>query len=330
MLAGRSHVHGISKVPGPRRYGRWLAGAVVLCLASGAGITGLVWWNGQAYPSDLPRQAERVLAQLWLVQGASRCAKATAAYQIRVAELRGRYLVERNRLKLWPDPTPWTTAFDELLQDGGDLYEACRGEQATFRQDLTLRVQDESQQLARLRAATTLFDMEPVLPALGRAGVLLKEAGLHVREGRLLRAQDLLDAAEARLDQVETHALQQMKRYAGTVSLASWRRWADEARRWSGRTGGVALVVAKAEQQLLLYRKGRLWNTFSVQLGYNGLQDKLREGDGATPEGRFRILKKKANGQTRFYKALLLNYPTPDHRRRLRQAKARGVVGASE
>jgi hypothetical protein len=120
-----------------------------------------------------------------------------------------------------------------------------------------------------------------------------------------------------------------MERYGATAQLAKWNHWVTNTLDWASTTGGTAIVVLKAPRQLLLYQHGKPVRRFSIELGFSGLQEKLQEGDGATPEGQFRILQKKRPGATKFHKALLLNYPTSEHRRRFQEAKIRGVVSAT-
>ena len=53
---------------------------------------------------------------------------------------------------------------------------------------------------------------------------------------------------------------------------------------------------------------------------------KRRQGDRATPEGRYRIVKKKDRGQSVYHRALLLDYPNAEDRKRFAAAKKRGEI----
>ena len=61
-------------------------------------------------------------------------------------------------------------------------------------------------------------------------------------------------------------------------------------------------------------------------MGSNGLGFKAQAGDRATPEGHYRIVARKDQGQSRYHKALLLDYPNEVDRRRLAAAKRQGLV----
>ncbi len=67
------------------------------------------------------------------------------------------------------------------------------------------------------------------------------------------------------------------------------------------------IVVEKSARVLSLYEDNRLINTFPCSLGWNPHQPKTREGDGATPEGLYRISDKHPS--QRYYLFLEISYP---------------------
>jgi murein L,D-transpeptidase YafK len=77
---------------------------------------------------------------------------------------------------------------------------------------------------------------------------------------------------------------------------------------------------------LTLFKKGKEIAVYGIGLGKFGLSDKLYAGDEATPEGRYKIVKK--NAHSRYYKALLLDYPNEYDRRQFVVAKKQGLVPA--
>jgi murein L,D-transpeptidase YafK len=88
----------------------------------------------------------------------------------------------------------------------------------------------------------------------------------------------------------------------------------------------VALVVVKERNLMEVYRNGRKVASYRVDLGSNNLAQKYRQGDRATPEGRYRIRELKDRGRSQYYRALLLDYPTQEDLRRIQAAKEAGVV----
>lgn len=70
------------------------------------------------------------------------------------------------------------------------------------------------------------------------------------------------------------------------------------------------VVVSKSKRQLLLYAGGAVVRTYKVALGANPFDDKVRQGDRATPEGEFYICVK--NARSNFYLSLGLSYPNAE------------------
>jgi lipoprotein-anchoring transpeptidase ErfK/SrfK len=108
--------------------------------------------------------------------------------------------------------------------------------------------------------------------------------------------------------------------------LRLWQGWVDETIEESRRSGRAAVIVDKLGRRCLLVSAGRTVERYTVELGRNGLSDKLYEGDRATPEGRYRVTSKRGRGQTRFYVALMLDYPTDEDRREHAEGLRRGLV----
>ena len=67
------------------------------------------------------------------------------------------------------------------------------------------------------------------------------------------------------------------------------------------------IVVLKSKRQLILYAEDKIVRTYRIGLGFNPTDDKIRQGDGATPEGTFYIFTK--NAQSAFYLSLGISYP---------------------
>ncbi len=162
--------------------------------------------------------------------------------------------------------------------------------------------------------------------AVQRAGVALGEAQRLAQVGALAEASR---AAETALEQaaIVTAAHDALLGpFRDANQLAAWRRMVREAIAESANGGAVGLVVDKLNRQLQVYRRGKRVATFEVELGTGGLRRKLHEGDQATPEGRYRVVDIKTGGRTRYYKALLLDYPNAEDRARYARERVRGNV----
>jgi murein L,D-transpeptidase YafK len=85
-------------------------------------------------------------------------------------------------------------------------------------------------------------------------------------------------------------------------------------------------VVDKLNHKVHLVRGGKSVRTYPAEFGPRWMDRKIREGDQATPEGCYRVTRKKSGGQTRYHKALLLDYPNDEDSARFRRLVAERVL----
>jgi L,D-peptidoglycan transpeptidase YkuD (ErfK/YbiS/YcfS/YnhG family) len=218
-----------------------------------------------------------------------------------------------------------------------------RTTRATFEsaRDLEARRSRSFERWAALRERLAL-EVDDAERLLGSGG------GLGYREARALRAATYqrdaalrlasahdygraADAAEQALSlsaQVEAGFESLHQRFRDPRRLRQWRAWAEETVAASKSSGRTAIVVDKLGRRLKVYDAGRLVATFHAELGVNGLKEKRHAGDKATPEGRYRITEARQNGATRYYKALLLDYPNVHDRARFASDQRLGLVPA--
>lgn len=85
------------------------------------------------------------------------------------------------------------------------------------------------------------------------------------------------------------------------------------------------LLVDKSEHRLEAYDSaGTLVRAYRVGIGSGGMGDKGWEGDGITPEGRYRI--DERHRSKRFHRFLHISYPNREDRRRYAQRRRAGEV----
>lgn len=70
------------------------------------------------------------------------------------------------------------------------------------------------------------------------------------------------------------------------------------------------IVVEKTARRLTLYSNGERVRVFQVALGFEPAGDKIKQGDGRTPEGDFYVCMK--NEKSKFYLSLGLSYPNAE------------------
>jgi len=233
--------------------------------------------------------------------------------------------------RLWPIPSSARVV---------DAYGAAeRAAKAAKNVAEDLRSKAAAAATAQIETAEKLVSASEALAAKLRVGKerrsLLAAARLAVEAARVYqRAGDYRNATvnalrgEALNAQVQDHAASAVARYADPGTITRWRSWIAETIDWSKRQGRVAIVVFKESHRLTLYHRGAPVASYDVDLGFNWTADKLHEGDGATPEGRYRVVARLGKKASIYYKALLLDYPNAGDRAEFARARRSGELPA--
>lgn len=169
----------------------------------------------------------------------------------------------------------------------------------------------------------------PRRAAYQQARLALYEARSYHDQGDYVSAADRARRAIDLASGVRAHAARLVARFENDVLVARWRGWHRDLVEWSRRQAKLALLVDKAHHRVHVYDAGREIAVVPADMGFNWVADKQHAGDGATPEGRYRVVARKGKGASQFYKALLLDYPNGDDRREFERAKHDGTVPAS-
>ena len=89
----------------------------------------------------------------------------------------------------------------------------------------------------------------------------------------------------------------------------------------------LRLFIQKSKYTLSVTYKRRTIKSYPVVFGFNPVDDKLREGDGCTPEGVFHIKTKYPHKS--WSKFIWIDYPNADSWKKHNEAKARGKIPAN-
>ena len=217
---------------------------------------------------------------------------------------------------------------EALAREAGRLGEELRDEGRAAADDAVRAARAVEAHAEALVAVTALPRAERV--HLQRARLLVREAEALLRVGEIEAARARADLSRGELREALGPALEAAERYTSHREVDTWRRWIDETRAWSRATGQNAVIVLKEKNTLVLVSKGAVARTYGAEVGANALGVKQRQGDRATPEGRYRIVAKKDHGRSRYYRALLLDYPNAADRARFTAAQRRGEIPRGE
>ncbi|WBU64332.1 L,D-transpeptidase family protein [Paracoccus aerodenitrificans] len=77
------------------------------------------------------------------------------------------------------------------------------------------------------------------------------------------------------------------------------------------------ILIEKSARRLSVYQRGTVIRQYRIALGFAPEGDKIRQGDGKTPEGVFKI--NRRNDRSQFHLSLGLDYPQAGDRERARQ-----------
>lgn len=88
-----------------------------------------------------------------------------------------------------------------------------------------------------------------------------------------------------------------------------------------------SIKISKSANTLSVYRGSQLIKSYPVVFGFNPKDDKLREGDGCTPEGKFKV--KAMYPHAKWSKFLWIDYPNAESVKKHEQAEKKGVIPAN-
>jgi hypothetical protein len=251
--------------------------------------------------------------------------------QLRTAERASADALTRQRVeetRLWPIP-----ASDEVVAAWASAELAATLARTLAHDSRLAAVADADQRIGEARAAVSwsgaLADnihLGTKRRYLAQAKQALSEAEVYRAAGALTEARDRARQSVELAGQVRELAADIAQRYADAANIARWQRWQRETIEWSRREGRIAIVVVKDAHTMTLYARGEAVKRYTVELGFNWIVDKLQEGDGATPEGRYRVVKRMDHLSSEYYKALLIDYPNADDRAEFSGLRRRGEL----
>jgi hypothetical protein len=141
------------------------------------------------------------------------------------------------------------------------------------------------------------------------------------------KVRDNLEYASRLVNKADQKARHMLDDYFD--SYPSWKKWGDETISWSKSKKATAILIDKLAHKCFVYKDGKLRYEFQIELGSNWIGDKRYRGDKATPEGKYHITKKKNHRETKYYKALLIDYPNDEDQQRYRSEIKNGTISGN-
>lgn len=159
---------------------------------------------------------------------------------------------------------------------------------------------------------------------ISKGKILLNEARIIYNKGQYLQASRKVTDAEYLLSESFDYATANLKNYFKAFPV--WRKWIDKTLRDSKNNRDYSIIIDKFSRKCYIYQSGVKKYEFEAELGKNWVGDKRTRGDFATPEGMYKITKKIDSGRSKYYKALLLDYPNDEDKARFRSEIQKGSL----
>jgi len=162
---------------------------------------------------------------------------------------------------------------------------------------------------------------------ISKGKLLLKESEIAYNKGQYLQANKKIGDSEYLLVTSYENAIAHLKDYFRSYPV--WEKWVERTINESRQNHSYAIVVDKFSRKCFVYLSGVKKYEYHIELGRNWVGDKRERGDKATPEGMYKVAKKFDSRHTRFYKALLIDYPNQTDREEFRKEIAGGTLPGS-
>jgi L,D-peptidoglycan transpeptidase YkuD (ErfK/YbiS/YcfS/YnhG family) len=279
-------------------------------------------------PPSLPPEvglAERMNHDLWKAQAHIYAPEDYQSYKITLKNIMDDLIREEARFIWFRDYEPIAERLKAVLRDGEGILEKVQERKEAKRVNIVRQLSDLEDRLTSLdRVSLTINEGRLARRNLIKAALMMKEADLFLDREDYEGATSRLTMASGYIKASEEILVPIFNRYTDKTFIEKWRRWVDEATAESREKGTPAIVVSKIDRRLTIYKRGKPFKTYEIGIGRNGLSDKLLAGDGATPEGSYRVIKKLS--RSRYRKALLLDYPNDEDRKEFLRLKKMGLI----
>jgi murein L,D-transpeptidase YafK len=253
--------------------------------------------------------------------------------ELATAERAAREALTRQRVeevRAWPipDAAPVVDAWSAAERAARAALGAARDRRAASATSATEQIELARQAIAGAETLAETIFLGRDRRLLATARTSLDQARAYQRAGDLATAAARARDAESLADQVRDRAAGLASRFADAETQATWRRWKNETIAWSKREGRPAILVVKDTHEMTVFLNGQAVKRYKVELGFNWIVDKRQEGDGATPEGRYRVVSRIEHAGAEFHKALLIDYPNAEDRARFGRGRRDGGLPA--
>ncbi|MDQ7786517.1 MAG: L,D-transpeptidase [Thermodesulfovibrionales bacterium] len=275
-------------------------------------------------PPEIKQAEEQALA-LWRSEVPVYLPEEYGQYKKTFIKAKANFIREKSRLIFFRNYTHVQSEYRQLLQTGNSIIVQLEGKKQEFSRKTEEKLSFLGDQIETLkRLSKTMNEGRLARRNLIQAEVILIEAKKRFERGDFIGADEKTPSLAQHIKAAEKTLYPIVTRYSDKKQIGQWQQWFDDTIAESRTRKIPVIVINKSERTLTLYKRGNAAKSYKIGLGRNGSKDKIHAGDYATPEGRYKIIKKLP--RSRYHKALLINYPNEDDRRQFEFAKKKGLI----
>jgi Tfp pilus assembly protein PilE len=159
---------------------------------------------------------------------------------------------------------------------------------------------------------------------IAKSKLFYSEGVLAYKNKNFVSCRLKLDSVEVSIDKVFMVYEEIYHSYLN--EYPEWNEMIEKTISFSKKYKSYVIIVDKLARELHLYKNGEILRRFNIELGANWVGPKRQQGDMATPEGMYKIVDIKQKGQTKYYKAFLIDYPNEADKIRFALNKKEGLI----
>ncbi|HNR42483.1 MAG TPA: L,D-transpeptidase family protein [Bacteroidales bacterium] len=214
---------------------------------------------------------------------------------------------------------------DLSVEKAKEAIETAKENVISIKTRIEYRIDTLNNIVAHLNKIFTNYPLSTeVREMISKGKLLLKEAEIAFSREEYLHANTKIVDAEHFLTESLNNATGNLEDYFRSYPI--WRQWVDKTISDSRRNKSYSIIVDKYARKCHIYYNGIRQHVYDVELGKNWVGHKRIKGDKATPEGMYKVIRKLGSGRTKYYKALLLDYPNEEDKAEFRRDLETGVL----
>lgn len=161
---------------------------------------------------------------------------------------------------------------------------------------------------------------------ISKGKILYREGILEFENGSYLQSEKKINLANDFLNLAYHSTYNELKEYF--KSQPYWERLVEKTISKTSKNQSKAIIIDKFARKLYVYHLGKKKYEFDAEFGRNWMKRKIMKNDKATPEGTYYVKNKLAQNKTKYFRALLLNYPNEEDIERFNHEKKAGNIKA--